>query len=159
VLKERATYQALLQNRQTALMTVLQALAILEAGVLECEEANIDSVGLTDCIFCSYSPFRMMRRVLAVLLVLSWIALSGANALEDLDVDSHMTRAAGAVIGRPDPAEIEEQANNILELANSNAARLGDLVSLKDPAHHTFRDTYPATMALRNQKEHCVLII
>jgi hypothetical protein len=104
----------------------------------------------------------MILRALALLLVLSWIALAGGYALEDLDLDSHMTRAAGAAPGSPDPTDTEEQANNILELANSNAARLGDLfkyLDLEHPAHHTFRDTYPATRALRSQKEHCVLII
>jgi hypothetical protein len=103
-----------------------------------------------------------MRKALAVLLVVSWIAFSGVNALDDLDFGSHMTRDVGAAPGRPDPAEPENQANNILELANSNAARLGDLVKdldLEHPAHHTFGNRYPATRALRNQKEHCVLII
>jgi hypothetical protein len=101
----------------------------------------------------------MMLRVLALLLILSWIALAGGYALEGLELDSHMTRAAGASTSRPDPAETEGQANNIFEFAISNAARLVNLVTLEHPAHHPFGDTYPATMALRNQKEHCVLII
>ena len=101
----------------------------------------------------------MILRALAVLLVLSWIALTGGYALEHLNLDSHMTPAAGAGPGSPDPAETEDQANNILELANSNAARIGDLVSLDHPAYHTFGDIHPAIMALRNQKDHCVLII
>jgi hypothetical protein len=103
-----------------------------------------------------------MRKALAVLLVVSWIAFSGVNALEDLDFGSHMTRDVGAAPSRPDPAEPENQANNILELANSNAARLVDLIKyfdLEHPAQHTWGDTYPLTRPLRSQKEHCVLII
>jgi hypothetical protein len=103
-----------------------------------------------------------MRRALGLLLVLSWIALSGVDALEDLDFDSHTVRHPGAASGWPNAAKPVKLANNILELANNNARPIGNLIeylNFEDPAHHTFADTYLAIRALRKQKEHCVLVI
>jgi hypothetical protein len=102
-----------------------------------------------------------MRRALGVLLVLSWIGLSGVDALEDLDFDSHTTRDAGAAAGWPTASKPAKLANNILELANSNPFRLGNPIKylvLQD-SHQTLKDEYSGLKALRSQKEHRVLII
>jgi hypothetical protein len=103
-----------------------------------------------------------MRSALGVLLVLSWIALSGVDALEDLDLDSHTTRDAGAAAGWPNASKPAKLANNILELANSNPFRSGNLIKslvLQEPGHQTLTDEYWGVKALRIQKEHRVLII
>jgi hypothetical protein len=103
-----------------------------------------------------------MRRALGVLLVLSWIGLSVVDALEDLDFDSHTTRDAGAAAGWPNASKPAKLANNILELANSNPFRLGNLIKdlvLQDPGHPTLKDEYSGLKVLRSQKEHRVLII
>jgi hypothetical protein len=104
----------------------------------------------------------MMRRVLALFVVMSWITLSGVDALEDLDFDSHTTRDAGAAAGWPTASKPAKLANNILELANSNPHRLGNLIKylvLQDLGRKTLTDEYSRLKTLRSQKEHRVLII
>jgi hypothetical protein len=103
-----------------------------------------------------------MRRALGLLLVLSWIALSGVDALEDLDFDSHTTRDAGAAAGWPNASKPAKLAHNILELATSNPLRLGSLIKhvvLQDPRYQTLTNKYCGLKPLRSQKEHRVLII
>jgi hypothetical protein len=42
-----------------------------------------------------------MRQALVLLVVLSWITLSGLDALEDLDFDNHTIRDAATAAGCP----------------------------------------------------------
>ena len=103
-----------------------------------------------------------MRKTLALVLVLSWIAFSTVDAFEDLDFGSHAPRDAGTAQGRPGAVEPEKQANDILELANTSPLAVGDLVKPLD-FHSThrepFADPYSAAKALRSHKEHSVLVI
>jgi hypothetical protein len=100
-----------------------------------------------------------MRRGLAVLLVLSWITLSFVDALEDLDFDSHTTRDVGAAAGWPSSQKPVRLAHNILELANTNAPSLPNLVSYFDLTYNAspfFDDVFKPS---RSPKEHRVLLI
>lgn len=101
----------------------------------------------------------MLRRLLALFVVLSWIALSGVDALEDLDLDSHTTRDAGAAAGWPTSKKPVKLANNILELANANGPSLQSLVphlSLTGRLKPVFDSVFKP---LRSHKEHRVLLI
>jgi hypothetical protein len=90
------------------------------------------------------------------------MSLSGMDALEDLDFDSHTTRDAGAAAGWPPASKPVKLANNILELASSTPLHLLNLVKsieLENTANQTFFDTSPASKPLRIHKEHCVFLI
>lgn len=103
-----------------------------------------------------------MRKALALVLVLSWIAFSAVDALEDLDFGSHGTHDAGTAQGRPGAAEPEKQANNILELANSNPLPVGNLfkhLEFQSTLQQRLADAYSAAKALRSHKEHSILVI
>jgi hypothetical protein len=103
----------------------------------------------------------MIRRALALLLVLSWVALSGVDALEDLDFDSH-TIGKDEVFDWASASQPVKLANNILELANSKPLGLGRLFKCLDfesTAPDPFGTAYPAAKALRSHKEHRVLLI
>jgi hypothetical protein len=104
----------------------------------------------------------MLRRSLALLLVLSWVTLSGMDALEDLDFDSHTTRDLGAASGWPSSSKPVKLTNDILELANANLLSLGKLVhhlEFEDSSRSSLFDAYSASKALRTHKEHRVLLI
>jgi hypothetical protein len=101
----------------------------------------------------------MIRRALALLLVLSWVALSGVDALEDLDFDSH---TINELFDWPSASQPVKLANNILELANSKPLALGRLfkwLDLESTAPAPFGTAYPTAKALRSHKEHRVLLI
>lgn len=101
----------------------------------------------------------MMRRVLALLVVLSWITLSGVDTLEDLDFDSHTTRDFGTAAGWPSSKKPVKLANNILELANSNPPSLRNLVPYLNLAANAKPVFDSVFKPLRSHKEHRVLLI
>jgi hypothetical protein len=101
----------------------------------------------------------MMRRVLALFVVLSWITLSGVDALEDLDFDSHTTRDFGTAAGWPTSKKPVKLANNILELANANPPSLQNRVPYLSLAHNVQPVCDSVFKPLRSHKEHRVLLI
>jgi hypothetical protein len=104
----------------------------------------------------------MLRRTVALLLVLSWLTLSGMDALEDLDFDSHTTRDLGAAAGWPTSSKPVKLANDIVELANSNPLHLTKIIKhldLESTTRQPFLNLYPTSKVSRIHKEHCVLLI
>jgi hypothetical protein len=104
----------------------------------------------------------MMRRVLALLVVLSWITLSGVDALEDLDFDSHTTRDFGTAVGWPTSTKPVQLANNILELANRNAFPsriIAKHIDFRTTADATLLDAYLMPKAFTSQNDCCILLI
>jgi hypothetical protein len=103
-----------------------------------------------------------MRKALALILILSWIAFSTVDALQDLDFDSHAPRDAGTAQDRPGAAEPEKQTNDILELANSSPVAVRNLakhLDFQSTLQQPFAGAYSAAKALRSHKEHCILLI
>jgi hypothetical protein len=104
----------------------------------------------------------MFQRSLVLLLVLSWITLSGMDALEDLDFDSHTTRDVGAAAGWPPASKPAKLANDIVELAHGNPLYLATIVKHLDrenTAKQTFLNVSPISKAAKIHQERCVLII
>ena len=100
-----------------------------------------------------------MRRALGLLLVLSWITLSGADALEDLDFDSHTTRDFGTTAGWPTSKKPVNLAHNILELANTNPPSFRNLIPYLELTYNAKPVFNSVFNPLRSHKEHRVLLI
>jgi hypothetical protein len=60
----------------------------------------------------------MGHRVLAILLVLSWLVLSGVDILEDLTFESRITSSTASY---PNTAQPIKFANDNVELANTSS--------------------------------------
>jgi hypothetical protein len=104
----------------------------------------------------------MLRRSLALLLVLCWITLSGMDALEDLDFDSHTTRDVGAAAGWPTASKPVKLAKDIPKSASGNPLsfeRVIQQIKIENAVRQARFDVYPSSQALRIRKEHSVLLI
>jgi hypothetical protein len=99
----------------------------------------------------------MARKLLAVLLAFSWIALSDVDMLEDLDVES--ASKVSTPSSRPSTAKPAKFANNKVELANHTFEKHCRYIAPSSTA-----DTKLATMSLdtgtsRSHKDNCILRI
>jgi hypothetical protein len=104
----------------------------------------------------------MLRRILALLLVHSWLLLAGMDALEDLDFDSHTTRDLGAAAGWPTTSKPAIVVHDIVKRANSNPLYVTKLISpirLENALDATFSGAYLVFRAMPILRQHPVLLI
>jgi hypothetical protein len=73
----------------------------------------------------------MLRKSLAVLLVLSWIILSGFDVVEDLDLPDQVELSKSAAAEFPGAPWSCRLVNNIVESANASSGR--DAVVVAEP--------------------------
>jgi hypothetical protein len=97
----------------------------------------------------------MARKLLAVLLVLSWIAFSDVDMLENLDFESHNTPSAFSSVA---PAKRVKSTNSNVESANPifEICRYLDLQSIPGTK---LVETSLESRASRSYKDNCVLLI
>lgn len=95
----------------------------------------------------------MAQKMLAVLLVLSWIAFSDVDMLEDLDVESQNTPSASS---SPTAAKRVKSANNNVESANRIFERLYRYVDLQSTLGTKLAATSLDSGASRSHKDNCV---
>ena len=103
-----------------------------------------------------------MRQALVLLVVLSWITLSGLDALEDLDFDNHTVRDAATTAGCPAAAKRVKLANDIVELANGSPLPSSNLIkhiARESTADEILLDAYLNSKAFRSHKNCCILLI
>jgi hypothetical protein len=99
----------------------------------------------------------MMRKALAVLLVLSWMILSGVDMLEDLDSDSRATAS-----GSSSPANAKKPvklANDNVELANRTFVSFEKLFVHRDLTKSSLTLLDPDSRVPRSYKDNCVFLI
>ena len=98
----------------------------------------------------------MGQRVLAVLLVLSWMILSGVDMLEDLGFE---TRATPSASSSPTTAKLVKLANDSVELANRTSVSFEKLFVDRDLTIPNFTSVDPDSRILRSHKDNCVFVI
>jgi hypothetical protein len=98
----------------------------------------------------------MVRRVLAILLVLSWMILSGVDMLEDLDFDSRATASASS---SPITAKPVKLANDNIELANRTYVSFEKFFVHRDLTKPNPTLVDPDSRVLRSHKDNCVFLI
>jgi hypothetical protein len=100
----------------------------------------------------------MLRKALAVLLVLSWIILSGVDLIEDLDLPDQIALSkcrAAALPGTPWSCRL---VNNIVESANTSSGR--DPVFVYEPVVHAPFAAVPVSHSkLKLHKLHAIFLI
>jgi hypothetical protein len=98
----------------------------------------------------------MAQKILAVLLVLSWIVLSDVDMLEDMDLESRGTPSASS---SPTTAKPVKLANDHVELANRIFEKLARSMDLKSTACTKLAAISLESGALRSHKDNCVFLI
>ena len=98
----------------------------------------------------------MGHRVLAVLLVLSWMILSGVDILEDLAFESRITSAAASY---PSTAQPIKLANDNVELANRTSVSVEKFFVPRDLMTPNLTLIDPDSRVLRSHKDNCVFLI
>ena len=98
----------------------------------------------------------MGHRVLAVLLVLSWMILSGVDMLEDLGFE---TRATPSASSSPTTAKLVKLANDTIELANRTSVSLERFFVHRDLTKLSLTPIDPNSRVLRSHKDNCVFLI
>jgi hypothetical protein len=97
----------------------------------------------------------MARKVLAVLLVLSWIAYSDVDMLENLDFESHSTPSTFSSVA---PAKRVKSANNHVESVHRIVEIYGYL-DLQNIPGTKLAATSLDSGASRSHKDNCVFLI
>ena len=98
----------------------------------------------------------MGHRVLAVLLVLSWMILSGVDTLEDLTFESRITSSTASY---PNTAQPIKFANDNVELANRTSLSIERLFLPRDLTKPSLASIDPDSRVLRSHKDNCVFLI
>ena len=98
----------------------------------------------------------MGHRVLAVLLVLSWMILSGVDILEDLAFESHITSSAASY---PSTAQPIKFANDNIELANRTSVSFEKLFVRRDLTIPNLTSVDPDSRVRKSHKDNCVFLI
>lgn len=98
----------------------------------------------------------MGHKVLALLLVLSWMILSGVDLLEDLDSDSRATASASS---SPTTAKPVKLANDNVELANRTSVPFEKFFVHRDLTKLSLRSLDSDSRVLRSHKDNCVFLI
>src|SRR5262245_6934141 len=98
----------------------------------------------------------MGQRALAVLLVLSWMILSGVDMLEDLAFESRIT---SSVANDPSTAKPVKLANDTVELANRTSVSLERFFVHGDLTKPRLTPIDPNSRILRSHKDNCVFLI
>src|SRR5215475_4442011 len=98
----------------------------------------------------------MSQRVLAVLLVLSWMILSGVDILEDLAFESRIT---SSVASYPSTAKPVKLANDTVELANRTPVSFEKFFIHRDLTKLSLTSIDSDSRVLRSHKDNCVFLI
>jgi len=98
----------------------------------------------------------MIQRILAVLLILSWMILSGVDILEDLASDSGAT---ASVSSSPTTAKPVKLVNDNLELADRTLSSFEKFFIRKHLNSPNLRLLDPDSRVLRSHKDNCVFLI
>jgi hypothetical protein len=98
----------------------------------------------------------MFQRVLAVLLILSWMILSGVDILEDLASDGRPTATASS---SPTTAKQVKLANDTVELANRTLLSCEQFFIRKNLNSPILPLLDSDSRVLRSHKDNCVFLI
>src|SRR5215510_4639387 len=98
----------------------------------------------------------MGHRVLAVLLVLSWMILSGVDILEDLTFESRITSSTASY---PNTAQPIKFANDSVELANHTSVSVEKFFVHRDLTTPNLTSVDPDSRIFRSHKDNCVFLI
>ena len=98
----------------------------------------------------------MSHRVLAVLLVLSWMILSGVDILEDLTFESRITSSTASY---PNTAQPIKFANDNVELADRTSVSLEKFFVPRDLTTSNLTSVDPDSRVPRSHKDNCVFLI
>src|SRR5215510_1875273 len=98
----------------------------------------------------------MGHRVLAVLLVLSWMILSGVDILEDLAFESRVTSSAASYPGTAQPIKL---ANDNVELANRTSVPVEKFFFHRVLTTRNLTSIDPDSRVFRSHKDNCVFLI
>jgi hypothetical protein len=98
----------------------------------------------------------MVQKVLAVLLILSWMILSAVDMLEDLTSDSHATASATST---PTAAKPVKLANDNAELANRTSVPFEKFFIHRDLPKPSLTLLDPGSRVLSSHKDNCVFLI
>ena len=98
----------------------------------------------------------MAQKALAILLAVSWIALSAVDMLEDLDFES---RDAPSASSSPDTAKPVKAANDHIELASRTFERLFRSSDLESASCTKHAASSLESGSLRTHKDNCVFLI
>jgi len=98
----------------------------------------------------------MGHRVLAVLLVLSWMILSGVDILEDVAFESRITSSAASY---PSTAQPMKLANDNVELANRTSVSVETFFVHRDLTTPNLTPVDVDSRVLRSHKDNCVFLI
>ena len=98
----------------------------------------------------------MSHRVLAVLLVLSWMILSGVDILEDLTFESRITSSTASY---PNTAQPIKFANDNVELADRTSVFVEEFLVPRDLTTPNLTSIDPDSRVPRSHKDNCVFLI
>src|SRR5262249_16286639 len=98
----------------------------------------------------------MGHRVLAVLLVLSWMILSCVDILEDFAFESRITSSSASYAKT---AERIKFANDNVELANHSSVSFEKFFVHRDLTTPNLTSVDPDSRVLRSHKDNCVFLI
>src|SRR5262245_58663382 len=101
----------------------------------------------------------MIQKALAILLAMSWFALSNVDMLEDLDSDNRATASASSSPTTGKPAKLAKLANDNVELANRTLVSLEKFFVHRDLTTPNLTSVDLDSRVLRSHKDNCVFLI